>query len=142
MNEYLGKSAEERNKLMEKQLFEAVKGQPGLGSIPSGVCYLVSREGKGLRPLLADSVSLNVKGYLPDGTVFEDSFARKAQLKATPGNLIPGLRDILQIMPEGSVWRIYIPSSQGYGDRGIQGIIPPWSALVFDVELVKVRQNK
>ena len=54
-------------------------------------------------------------------------------------NLIPGMRDAIQIMPEGSSWRIFIPNSQAYGANGIQGMIPAYSALVFDVDLIEIK---
>ena len=142
MNDYLSKMIVERSRLLEKQLFDAVRGQPGVGTLPSGVCYVVLKAGTGIRPQVTDSVTAQVKGYLPDGRIFEDTYQKKLPLRSTPANLIPGLRETLQIMPAGSTWRIYVPASQGYADKGIQGIIPPFSAIVFDVELVKVGSGK
>ena len=141
MGEYLSKMAVERSKLLEKQLFEAVKGQPGVGTLPNGVCYVIAKAGSGSRPLAADTVTFHIKGYLPEGTLFEDSYSRNTPLKATPGNLIPGLKEALFIMPEGSVWRIYVPSAQAYGEKGIPGAIPPSSALVFDFELLSIKKK-
>jgi FKBP-type peptidyl-prolyl cis-trans isomerase len=142
MAEHLSKMTVERNKLLEKQLFDAVKGQPGVGTLPTGVCYVIVKAGTGPRPQVADSVIIHVKGYLPEGILFEDTYARNTPLRTTPGNLIPGLKDALQIMTEGSVWRIYIPSALAYAEKGIQGIIPPYSAIVFDVELLTVKTKK
>jgi len=142
MNEYLSKMNIERNRLLEKQLFDAIKGQPGVGTLPNGVCYVIVKSGNGARPAVNDSIMAHVKGYLPDGRIFEDSYPKNSPLKSTPANLIPGLKETLQIMPAGSLWRIYIPSSQGYGEKGIQGIIPPFSAIVFDIELLKVGNLK
>ncbi len=140
VSNYLSQALIEKNKLLEKQLFEAVKGQPGVGVLPSGVCYVISRAGAGARPLQTDTVTLHVKGYMPDGTVFEDTYTRNTPLKITPENLIPGLKEAIQIMQTGSVWRIYIPSALAYGEKGIPGIIPPFSALVFDVELLSIKK--
>jgi FKBP-type peptidyl-prolyl cis-trans isomerase len=142
MNEFLTASNIERSRFLEKQLFDAVKGQPGVGSLPTGVCYVIVKAGTGPRPQVADSIVAHVKGYLPDGRLFEDTYPKNTPLKSTPSNLIPGLRETLQIMPEGSVWRIYVPASQGYAEKGVQGIIPPFSAIVFDVELMHVKANK
>ncbi|HVN56656.1 MAG TPA: FKBP-type peptidyl-prolyl cis-trans isomerase [Bacteroidales bacterium] len=142
MNEYLGKMIVERSRTLEKQLFDALKGQPGVGTLPTGVCYVVIKAGTGIRPQVTDSITAMVKGYLPDGRVFEDTYQNKIPLKSTPANLIPGLRETLQIMPAGSTWRIYIPSAQAYAEKGIQGIIPPFSAIVFDIELLKVGTGK
>jgi FKBP-type peptidyl-prolyl cis-trans isomerase len=138
MNEYLVKMNKERNQLLEKQLFEKVKGQPGVGILPNGVCYLITKPGTGARPQLADSVQIHIKGYLPTGTLFEDTYARNKPLRTKPSSLIQGMREPLQIMPAGSVWRIFIPSTLAYGEQGVQGIIPPYSAVVFDIELISV----
>lgn len=142
MNEFLTQTNIERSRALEKQLFDAVKGQQGVGTLPSGVCYVIIKVGTGPRPQVTDSLTAHVKGYLPDGRLFEDTHPKNAPLRSTPANLIPGLRESLQIMPEGSTWRIYIPSSQAYAEKGVQGIIPPFSAIVFDVELIKVGNNK
>jgi FKBP-type peptidyl-prolyl cis-trans isomerase len=138
MNEYLVKMTRERNQLLETQLFEKVKGQPGVGILPNGVCYIIAKPGTGQRPQITDSVEIHIKGYLPTGTLFEDTYARNKPLRTTPATLIPGMKEPLQIMPAGSVWRIFIPSSLAYGEKGVQNIIPPYSAVVFDVELLSV----
>ncbi|OYZ59225.1 MAG: hypothetical protein B7Y19_01410, partial [Sphingobacteriales bacterium 24-40-4] len=56
----------------------------------------------------------------------------------TPANLIPGMAEILQIMPIGSTWRVFIPSALGYAERGVPGLVPAYSALIFEVELLNV----
>jgi FKBP-type peptidyl-prolyl cis-trans isomerase len=138
MNEYMNRMVMERNRALEKQLFTNIKGQPGIGSLPDGVCYAIVKAGTGLRPLLTDSVSIHVKGYLPEGKIFEDTYAGNKPFKTTPTTLIPGLKETLQIMPAGSLWRIYIPSALAYGDKGVAGAIPPYSAVVFDIELLDI----
>ena len=138
MSEYLSLMTVERNKMLEKQLFDAVKGQPGVGSLPNGVCYVIVKAGTGMRPEVGDSITIHVKGFLPDGKQFEDTYPKNTPLKTTPANMIPGLRETIQIMPAGSLWRIYIPSSLAYAETGVPGIIPPYSAIVFDVELLSI----
>jgi FKBP-type peptidyl-prolyl cis-trans isomerase len=140
MGEYLGKMAVERSKLLERQLFTAVKGQPGVGTLPNGVCYVIVRAGSGQRAQPSDTINFHLKGYLPEGTLFEDTYTKNTPLKAIPTNLIPGLREAILIMPAGSVWRIYIPSALAYGEQGIPGVIPPFSALVFDLELLGIKK--
>jgi FKBP-type peptidyl-prolyl cis-trans isomerase len=138
MNEYLSKMVMERNMSLEKQLFTTIKGQPGVGTLPDGVCYAIVKAGTGERPLVSDSILIHVKGYLPEGKLFEDTYTGNKPLRTTPATLIPGLKETLQIMPAGSLWRIYIPSSLAYGSKGIAGLIPGYSAVVFDIELLNI----
>ena len=95
-----------------------------------------------MRPQAADSVLINVKGFLPDGKVFEDTYAKKTPLRGTPATFIPGLNEALQIMPVGSTWRVIIPSALGYGANGVAGLIPANSALIFEVELVNAVRSR
>lgn len=129
----------ERNRQMEEQLFAALKGKPGVGALPDGVHYIVVKTGTGIRPTAKDSVEINAVGIFPDGTVFEDTFQKKKSITTLTGSLIPGLNEAIQLMPEGSVWRIFIPSALAYGPAGLSNVIPPNSALVFDITLVKVK---
>ena len=125
----------------EQILFQNVRNQSGVGALPSGVNYVIMKAGNGMRPQAADSVLINVKGFLPDGMIFEDTYAKKAPLKGTPGTFIPGLNEALQIMPVGSQWRIIVPSALAYGANGVPGLIPPHSALIFEIELVNAISN-
>lgn len=138
MNEYLSKMEMERNMSLEKQLFTTIKAQPGVGTLPDGVCYVIVKVGTGVRPLVSDSILMHVKGYLPEGKLFEDTYTRNKPLRTTPATLIPGLKETLQIMPAGSLWRIYIPSALAYGSKGIAGLIPGYSAVVFDIEYLDI----
>lgn len=138
--EYQGKVAVERSIQLEKQLFESIKGKPGVGILPDGVCYTIVKTGAGLRPQPNDSVTLQVKGFLPDGSQFEDTYVKNKPYHVTPAGLIPGMNEVVQIMPEGSVWKLYIPSALAFGEKGLQGLIPPYSAVVYEVELVHVKR--
>jgi FKBP-type peptidyl-prolyl cis-trans isomerase len=140
MNEYLNKIVIERGRALEKMLFDNVKGKPGVGTLPDGVCYIIVKAGTGPRPLVTDSVSIHIKGYLPDGKQFEDTYTRNTPYITTPASLIEGMKEILQVMPEGSLWRVFIPSTLAYGGKGVQGVIPAWSAVVFDIELLNVKR--
>ena len=131
-----------KSKALEDQLFAALKGKPGVGALPNGVHYIVIKAATGIRPLSADSVVINAVGVFPDGTVFEDTFQKKKAITTLTGNLIPGLNDAIQLMPEGSVWRIFIPSVLAYGSVGLPGVIPPNTALIFDITLMEVRGKK
>jgi FKBP-type peptidyl-prolyl cis-trans isomerase FklB len=127
-----------RSSQQERLLFENIKGKEGVGMLPNGVAYVIMKAGNGLRPQLTDSVLIHVKGFLPDGNIFEDTYAKKSPLRVTPSGLIPGMAEALQIMPVGSTWRLFVPSALGYAERGIAGLIPAYSALVFEVELIEV----
>ncbi|MBV9987937.1 MAG: FKBP-type peptidyl-prolyl cis-trans isomerase [Chitinophagaceae bacterium] len=128
-------------KKLEAQLFANLKDKPGLGKLPSGVQYFVHKQGKGIRPSESDSVIINFKGTLADGTLFEDTYSKKIAIATMPKSVMPGLADALQMMPEGSIWELYIPSAMAYGDKGNGTIIPPNSALIMLVELVLVKRN-
>lgn len=133
---YQKQQLSERNNKQEKLLFEKLKGKTGLGMLPSGVAYEIMKAGTGVRPQPTDTVLLHVKGCLTDGKSFEDTYLKKAPLKAIPATLIKGMNEILQIMPVGSTWRVYIPSHLAYAEKGLTGVIPPYSALIFEVELI------
>lgn len=131
-----------RSKALEEQLFAGLKGRPGVGALPNGVHYIVVKMGTGIRPLSKDTVVFNTIGIFPDGTVFEDTYQKKQAIITLTANLIPGLAEAIQLMPEGSTWRIFIPSVLAYGPSGRPGIVPPNTALVFDVNLLEVRTKK
>jgi len=131
-----------RSRLMEDQLFAALKGKPGVGALPDGVHYIVIKAGTGIRPTQADSIVINAIGIFPDGTVFEDTFQKKKTITTLTSALIPGLNEAIQLMPEGSVWRIFIPSALAYGPAGLANVIPPNTALVFDITLMEVKVIK
>lgn len=126
----------QRSSQQERLLFENIKGKDGVGMLPNGVAYVILKAGTGFRPQLNDSVLIHVKGFLPDGSAFEDTYAKKAPLRVTPAGLIPGMSEALQIMPVGSTWRLIIPSALGYAERGVPGLIPAYSALIFELELI------
>ncbi|MCH7658740.1 MAG: FKBP-type peptidyl-prolyl cis-trans isomerase [Bacteroidetes bacterium] len=131
----------ERSRQQEEQLFAALKGKPGVGVLPNGVHYLVLEEGSGIRPTAKDSIVFNAIGVFPDGTVFEDT-RKKKPIKNITSGLIPGLNAAIQLMPEGSKWRIFVPSTLAYGPAGLPNIIPPNTALVFDITLEEVKMNE
>lgn len=131
----------ERSRQMEAQLFAELKGKPGVGALPNGVHYIVIEKGNGVRPTAKDTVVFNAVGVFPDGTVFEDSFKKGQAIINITSNLIPGLNEAIQLMPEGSKWRIFIPSALAYGTAGKANLIPPNTALVFDIKLEEVKST-
>jgi len=129
----------EKSKLLEEQLFATLKGKTGVGILPNGVHYIIRRQGEGVRPSAKSTVLINAIGVLPDGTIFEDTYKKNKPVTIAISSFIPGLNDAVQLMPVGSVWRIFIPSALGYGATGLQNLVPPFSALVYDIELVEIK---
>ena len=131
-----------RSRQLEDQLFAALKGKPGVGVLPNGVHYIVVKAAQGVRPYPADTVVINAIGVFPDGTVFEDTFKKKQPITTATNRLIPGLSETIQLMPVGSVWRVFVPSVLGYGPAGVPNLIPPNTALVYDITLMEVKGRK
>lgn len=132
---------------LEQQLFTNIKQRPGLGIFPNGVHYFILRSGQGIRPASVDSVVVNLKGSLADGTVFEDTYNNKIPQSVLLSQLIPGLSEAIQQMAVGAKWQLYIPSVLAHGEKGVSGnngtfLIPPGSALTYEVELIEIRSAK
>ena len=110
--------------------------------LPSGLQYKVLVKGDGEVPLENQKVQVNYEGRLIDGTVFDASSKhgdKPAEL--TPTQVIKGWTEALTMMPVGSKWQLYIPYYLAYGERGAGDQIKPYSALIFDVELVGIVKN-
>lgn len=116
----------------------------GVVTLPSGLQYEIITEGNGAKPSATDQVKCHYEGTLIDGTLFDSSVKRGEPAVFGVNQVIPGWVEALQLMPAGSKWRLYIPSDLGYGANGAGEMIPPHSALVFDVELLDVlnKDNK
>jgi FKBP-type peptidyl-prolyl cis-trans isomerase FklB len=118
------------------------KKKPGVVTLPSGLQYQVLKAGTGQKPRATDTVKAFYKGTLIDGTEFDSSEKHGTEPATFPlTNVIPGWTEALQLMPVGSKWRLFIPSELAYGERGALGVIPPNSALIFDVELLGVESG-
>lgn len=107
----------------------------------SGLQYEVLTEGKGPRPTAADEVTVHYTGRLIDGTVFDSSVERGEPATFGVTQVIPGWVEALQMMNEGSKWRLFIPSNLAYGPNGAGGVIGPNATLIFEVELIKVNKK-
>jgi FKBP-type peptidyl-prolyl cis-trans isomerase len=103
----------------------------------SGLQYEVITEGSGARPAASDTVRVNYEGTLIDGTVFDSSYAYGEPVEFPLNRVIPGWTEGIQLMSEGSTYRLYIPSELAYGEQGAS-VIPPNSALIFKVELLTI----
>lgn len=104
----------------------------------SGLQYEVLEEGNGPKPTAQDKVEVHYTGKLIDGTVFDSSEERGVPATFGVTQVIPGWVEALQLMNEGSKWRLFIPSALAYGPQGAGGLIGPNSTLIFDVTLLKV----
>lgn len=121
----------------EKFLAENAKKE-GVVTLPGGLQYQVLVEGNGKKPSATDRVQCHYEGTLIDGTVFDSSIKRGEPAVFGVNQVIRGWVEALQLMQEGAKWRLYIPYDMAYGEHGAGEMIPPYSALVFDVELIKV----
>ena len=121
---------------------ETNKKLKGVKTLPSGLQYRVLTEGNG--PVATDSseVEVHYEGKLIDGTVFDSSYKRGQPATFRPNQVIKGWTEALTLMPEGSVWELYIPASLGYGEQGSGRSIPGNSTLIFKVEALKVKQTE
>ena len=121
----------------EKYLAENAKKE-GVVTLPSGLQYQVIKEGNGRRPKATDKVKCHYEGMLIDGTLFDSSIQRGEPATFPLNGVIAGWTEGLQLMQEGAKYRFFIPYQLGYGEHGAGASIPPFAALVFDVELIEV----
>lgn len=112
--------------------------EEGVVALPSGLLYQVLNEGSGKKPTAADTVECHYEGRLIDGTVFDSSYKRGESATFPLNGVIAGWTEGVQLMSEGAKYRFFIPYQLAYGERGAGQTIPPFAALVFDVELIKV----
>ena len=122
----------------EKYLSENAKKE-GVTTLPSGLQYQVLKEGNGKSPKATDKVVCHYEGMLVDGTMFDSSIQRGEPATFPLNGVIAGWTEGLQLMKEGAKYRFFIPYQLGYGERGAGASIPPFAALVFDVELIEVK---
>lgn len=121
----------------EKYLAENAKKE-GVVTLPSGLQYMVLKEGNGKKPKATDQVKCHYEGFLIDGTVFDSSIQRGEPAVFPLNQVIAGWTEGLQLMQEGAKYRFFIPYILGYGEGGAGASIPPYAALIFDIELLEV----
>ena len=128
----------ETNKQAGKEFLAENAKRSGVVVLPSGLQYEVLSEGKGRKPKVTDKVQCHYHGTLIDGQVFDSSIQRGTPAVFGVNQVIPGWVEALQLMPEGSRWKLYIPSDLAYGEQGAGGSIPANATLIFEVELIKI----
>lgn len=125
-------SLESQQEFLDKQL-----SRPGVIKTASGLVFETVKEGAGRSPKLTDKVRVLYKGRLADGTVF-DSTDNEGPIEFDVNRLVKGFTEGLLLMREGGQYRLFIPASLGYGERGAGGVIPPNAALDFEVTLIEI----
>ena len=141
LNEYFQKKEKEQAQtaIAEGKVYlEQNAKREGVTQTKSGLQYEVLTEGTGKSPKATDTVRCHYEGRLLDGTVFDSSYKRGEPADFGLNQVIPGWTEGVQLMKEGAKFRFHIPYLLAYGERGAGAQIPPYSTLVFDVELIKV----
>ena len=112
----------------------------GVITTASGLQYRIIKEGNGPIPTISDKVKVHYEGKLIDGSIFDSSIQRGEPIVFGVTQVIPGWTEILQLMPVGSEYEIYVPYQLGYGERGAGQQIPPYAALVFQIQLLCIEK--
>jgi FKBP-type peptidyl-prolyl cis-trans isomerase FklB len=134
------KKVAEKNKQEGDAFLAENKKKEGVKTLPSGLQYKVITEGTGKTPQAADTVTVNYRGTLMDGTEFDSSFKRGQPASFPVNGVIKGWTEALQLMKEGAKWQLFIPTDLAYGDKGAGGTIGPNAVLIFDVELISIKE--
>merc|ERR1711907_726297 len=123
-----------------KKFLEANKAKEGVITLPSGLQYKVLRKGEGVfHPTVDSPCECHYKGTLIDGTQFDSSYDRGSPTTFAPNQVIKGWTEAMQLMVEGDKWEMYIPSELGYGDSGSPPKIGGGDALIFTMEIIKIK---
>jgi len=133
--------AGEANKKEGEAFLAANKAKEGIVTLPSGLEYKILKEGTGPKPTASDSVVCNYRGTLINGTEFDSSYKRGQPATFPVNGVIKGWTEALQLMPVGSKWQLFVPSSLAYAERGAGGDIGPNATLIFEVELLSIQEK-
>jgi FKBP-type peptidyl-prolyl cis-trans isomerase FklB len=129
----------EENQKKGDEFLAKNKTAAGVKTLPSGLQYKVLKEGTGKQPTATDTVTVNYRGTLLDGTEFDSSYTRKEPATLAVNEIIPGWTEALQLMKEGAKWQLFVPAGMAYGERGAGPVVGPNAVLIFEVELIKVK---
>ena len=130
------------NRQAENDFLAENSRKPGIHVTSSGLQYEVVSEGTGSKPSVQDTVLVHYEGTFSNGMVFDSSYSRGEPTEFPLMGVIPGWSEGLLLMSVGSNYRFYIPSDLGYGPNGVPNFIPPYSTLIFEVELLDIINNQ
>ncbi|MCX7114935.1 MAG: FKBP-type peptidyl-prolyl cis-trans isomerase [Gammaproteobacteria bacterium] len=137
--ESFNKQAQE-NKVKGDAFLGQNKTKEGVIALPSGLQYKIIQKGEGEKPAASDVVSVDYTGRLIDGKVFDSTSKTGKPATFQVSQVIPGWSEVLQLMPAGSTWEVYIPSNLAYGSRSVGGPIGPNETLIFNIHLLSVKK--
>ncbi|HEY6250482.1 MAG TPA: FKBP-type peptidyl-prolyl cis-trans isomerase, partial [Candidatus Angelobacter sp.] len=132
----------EANKREGEAFLAANKTKEGIVTLPSGLQYKILTQGTGPKPAPTDTVVCNYKGTFIDGNEFDSSAKRGQPLTVSVIGVIPGWTEALVRMPVGSEWQLFIPPALAYGERGFGSDIKPNATLIFDLELLSIKEKE
>jgi len=135
------KELTEKNKQEGEAFLAENKKKDAVITLPSGLQYKVIKKGAGKTPKATDTVTVNYRGTLINGTEFDSSYLRGQPASFKVNGVIRGWTEALQLMKEGAEWQLYIPSDLAYGERGAGRDIGPYSTLIFEVELISINDQ-
>lgn len=128
-----------QNRKEGKRFLEENSRQEGVVTLPDGLQYKVIRQGEGANPKVTDTVLVNYRGVLLDGSEYDSSAKHGGPVALKVNEVIPGWREALLLMKTGSKWQLFIPWQLGYGHEGSGRIVPPNAVLVMEVELLSIQ---
>jgi len=132
----------QQNLQSSKNFLDQNKKMEGVKTTATGLQYKVIKAGDGPLPKKDDTVVVQYRGKLADGTEFDSSYERNEPAEFRVDQVIPGWTEALQLMPVGSKWELFIPADLAYGENSPSPVIPPNSMLIFDVELLEIKKGK
>ncbi|MCX7908813.1 MAG: FKBP-type peptidyl-prolyl cis-trans isomerase [Ignavibacteria bacterium] len=128
-----------KNLAAGKAFLDSNRKKPGIIETESGLQYQVLREGKGRIPKETDLVKIHVKSQYIDGRIFDNTYTR-SPVTLEVAKLVPGWKEAITHMKEGSIWRIFVPPHLGWGEKGALPTIPPNATLIFEIELISIEK--
>jgi FKBP-type peptidyl-prolyl cis-trans isomerase FklB len=135
------KELADKNKKEGEAFLAENKEKEGVITLPSGLQYKIIKEGTDEMPKLEDTVTVNYRGTLIDGTEFDSSYRRGQPATFSVKGVIAGWSEALQLMKVGSKWQLFVPSNLAYGERGAGPDIGPNATLIFDIELLSIKEG-